>query len=289
VDKKPSFAYNATLSSAELCSQEILMDPRLILSYLLAIAIEILFPLLLAIWLRRRFRITWSLLGYGALIFLVFQILTRLPVTWVGEYFLGERLASDRTLLVGWIVLAAFTAALFEEGGRYLGYRFLWKKQGEKSWDKALMYGAGHGGLESILVGVLAVVGLINVLYLSQVNPDTLPISPEQIEQVRQAKAAIADLGWWTPLLGAWERLMALAIQISLSVMVLQVFLRKRFFWWWLALGYHMLVDLLAGLLVLGYVSAVQIELILLPIALFSVGIILWLRPKDEEAIVNNR
>ena len=43
-------------------------------------------------------------------------------------------------------------------------------------------------------------------------------------------------------MLGAWERLGALAIQVALTVLVLQAFVRGRR-WWWYALGAHTLVD----------------------------------------------
>ncbi|MBN1484572.1 MAG: YhfC family intramembrane metalloprotease [Chloroflexia bacterium] len=89
------------------------------------------------------------------------------------------------------------------------------------------------------------------------------------------------DTAWWAPLLGALERLSVMAVQISLSVLVLQVFTRQRFFWWWLALGYHTLVDL--SVLLQGRISDLQLELLLLVPALFSLGIIYWLRPSEKE------
>ncbi|MBN1483794.1 MAG: YhfC family intramembrane metalloprotease [Chloroflexia bacterium] len=251
------------------------MDTRMILAFLLAIAIEILFPLLLAFWLNRRLGTPWRLFGYGCLVFLIFQLLSRVPAMQIGQFMLRDRLQADEGLMTLWIVLAALSAALFEEGGRYLGYRWFWKKD-PKTWANSLMYGAGHGGLESmLLVGGLALLSLMGNLALTQVDPALL--QGDQAEAMRQAQQLLADTAWWVPLLGALERLSAMAVQVSLSVLVLQVFTRQRFCWWWLALGYHTLVDL--SVLLQGRISDLQLELLLLVPALFSLGLIYWLRP----------
>ena len=225
------------------------LNPLLILSYLIAIAIDILFPLLLALWVRRRYRVRWKFFLYGALVFFVCQILTRVPAIQVAQYLLRDKLQASEPLLIGWLALAAVTAGLFEEGGRYGGYRLLWRQE-EKTWRRALMYGVGHGGLESILlVGGLTIAGLVNVIVLSNMDVSKLPITGEQLAQVQAAKAQIEAMPWWLPLLGGVERILAMSVQVSLSVLVLQCFLRGSLKWLWAAIGYHALVDFVAPLL----------------------------------------
>src|SRR5689334_5926286 len=41
----------------------------------------------------------------------------------------------------------AVTAGLFEEVGRYVGYRFFMRRE-PKTWSKAVMFGLGHEGLD---------------------------------------------------------------------------------------------------------------------------------------------
>ncbi len=265
------------------------MDPRLVPSFLVAIAFEVLFPLLLGLWLARRFRVPWKLFGYGALIFFLSQVLTRIPALSFLEQRLAEPLQLSSGYWIAWIAFASLTAGLFEEGGRYLGYRFLWRDR-DKDWEGALMYGAGHGGLESmLLVGGLSILSLLNAIYVSQTDPVSLP--SDQAALLLQAREALALVPWWSPLVGALERLMVMAIQLSLSVLVVQVFLRGRFYWWWLALGYHTLVNF-ASQLVLFLSSSrlpetwtvVLTEAAVLISALFSAWIILRLRPKQDSA-----
>ena len=225
------------------------LSPLVIVSYLISIAIDILFPLLLAFWVGKKYRVRWKFFLYGVLVFFVCQLLTRVPAIQVIQYLLRDALKASQSLLIGWLVIAAVTAGIFEEGGRYLGYRFLWRQE-RKSWDRALMYGVGHGGLESILlVGGLAIVGLVNVIVLSSMDVSQLPVTGEQLAQVQAAKAQMEVMPWWLPLLGGIERVFAMSIQVSLSVVVLQCFLRESLKWLWAAIGYHTLVDLVAPLL----------------------------------------
>lgn len=104
------------------------------------------------------------------------------------------------------------------------------------------MYGLGHGGLESmVLVAGLAILSLTNLLILSSVGLDLVPAAqrPQVVDQLR----AVAALPGWVPLLGAWERLWPLPVQIALSVIVLQVFRRGNIGWLWLAILAHVVVD----------------------------------------------
>lgn len=259
------------------------MDPRMIAAFLVAIAFQIFFPLLLGLWLSARLRTPWRIFWYGAAVFGLFQVLTRVPAMQIAQILLRDKLLSDRGFVYFWIFLAAVTAGLFEEGGRYLGYRVLWKKD-PRTWENSLMYGAGHGGLESmLLVAGLAILSLISNMAVMQLDPSILPV--EQAEAILKARQLLSETPWWTPLLGGLERLLAMPIQICLSVMVLQVFVRGQRWWWWLALSYHALVDLMAGLLQ-PHLSPLQLELAFVPVALLSLGLIFWLRPRTQAETV---
>jgi uncharacterized membrane protein YhfC len=262
------------------------MDTGLLISILVAAAVEILFPLGLGLWIARRWRVPWKFFFYGVAIFLVFQELTRIPALSYLQPAVTSWLSSSPWAKYAWILFLALTAGLFEEGGRYLGYRFLWKND-DKTWPPALMYGAGHGGVESIVVvGLTMLLQAMSLVSIAQVDPATL--TPEQALQFYQAKEAFALIPAWLPLLGALERLMAMAVQVSLSVLVLQVFTRGKGYWWWLALGYHTLVDLVtllvgswAGEVMPQSTAALVIEAAVVPFALFSLWLIWRLRPQE--------
>lgn len=206
-----------------------------------AVAFYILFPIALILIARRRLGVGWRYALYGALIFFLFQIVSRVPAVEAAQYFLAPTLRSSPVALYAWLFVLALTAGIFEEVGRYVGYRWLMRRE-EKTWNKAVMYGLGHGGLESVvLIGLLAIVSLVQVYALTSGSAASL--TPAQRDLAAQQIATLAAQPAWLPLLGAWERLCGIAIHVSLSVVVLQVFRRHSLNWLWLAIGLHTLVD----------------------------------------------
>jgi uncharacterized membrane protein YhfC len=252
-----------------------------------AALIEIVLPLVLGLLARRRLGAGWKYFGYGALIFLLFQLITRVPLVQLLQTQIAPRLQADRGLLLGWLALLSLTAGLAEEIGRYVGYRWLMRRE-EKTWPKAVMYGLGHGGLESmLLVAGLTLIGLINLLVLSQTDLATLPLPAEQRAQVEQQLAAVSAQPVWLALAGAWERVWAIAFHVALSVVVLQVFRRARMWWLWLAVAAHTALNLVAtGLpIVLGLQGTTTIlvsEAIITLAGLLSLWVIWALRDPPE-------
>ena len=120
-------------------------------------------------------------------------------------------------------------------------------KNKPRTFDGAVMYGIGHGGLESaLLVGGMAAAGMVNALVLPGLDPHSMGLPPDQVEQIVAAREQIASMPPWLPLLGAFERVFALCVQICCSVLVVQCFVRGGLRWLWIAVGYHFAVDLAA-------------------------------------------
>jgi uncharacterized membrane protein YhfC len=113
------------------------MSPGRIGFSLLAIALEIALPLVLALWARRRLGVGWRYFGYGALIFFLFQVISRVPLVTIAGAMLVPTLADNPGAQLAWGAGLALTAGLFEEVGRYIGYRWLMRRE-EKTWRKAV-------------------------------------------------------------------------------------------------------------------------------------------------------
>jgi uncharacterized membrane protein YhfC len=256
-----------------------------------AVLIEIALPLVLAFVAWRRLGVRWRYFGYGALIFFLFQLISRVPIVQVIQTLIQPQLVASFALRIAWLAALALTAGLCEEIGRYVGYRWLMRRE-EKTWGKALMYGLGHGGLESmLLVGGLTLLGLINLLVLPSVI-GTLPA--EQRATVEQQLAAVSAQPDWLPLLGAWERLWSIAFHVAMSVIVLQVF-RRGLGWLGLAIAAHTLVDFVAvGLPMLlglqGMAALLAPEAVVTVVGLISLWAIWALRdPPVEDARMEDR
>lgn len=254
------------------------VNPLIVLSMAGTVAIEIAAPFVLAVALVRRYGVGWRTFGVGALVFLLFQVVTRIPAMVYLQTRPGVREAlEDPLFLWGFLAFAAFTAGLFEESGRWLAFRFAIEPH-QRRVGPALMLGAGHGGLESIGVGLTVAASLATYLILVLMPAGTLPLSAEQLEAVQRQFSGMVG---WEPLLGAWERMCTLAIQLALSVAVLLSF-QRRFRWWLYALVAHTLVDFSAvglrqiALDPLGETGAIVAVEVL--VGLFAVAALLFIR-----------
>jgi hypothetical protein len=85
---------------------------------------------------------------------------------------------------------------------------------------------------------------------------------------------------WYAALLGALERVFALCLHLSLSVMVLQVFTRRKWHWLGLAIGWHALVDG-AAVTALQLAGPYWTEALVGVFAAISLGIVYFLRPLE--------
>lgn len=233
--------------------------------------------LALGAWLARRRKQPWGLYGIGAATFVVSQI-GHIPFNGLvlNKVLVGLRWTDPASAgsVIGASVLIGLSAGAFEEGARYLMYRF-WAKKA-RNWDAALMIGAGHGGVEAVLLGLLAAYALLQALALRGVDLATV-VPAEQVETARLQLEAYWAAPWYASLLGAVERAFAICLHLSLSVMVLQCFTRRGWFWLPLAVGWHAFVDA-AAVASIGRFGPYWTEALVGVMAVASLGIVFALR-----------
>lgn len=229
------------------------MNFFIVISYILSALLAIGFPIILATILRKKSGARWRFWWYGVLVMLFFQGLTRIPAMLFlqSQKPIMDFIAQSELLLLGFAFFAAFTAGLFEEGGRWIAYRFFIKPQ-DRTFQNGLMMGAGHGGLEAIVIGFIVLLSLVAYIAIMTVSPATLAELGQDPAALEQAKNSFTQMPSWMPLLSGWERVSTLFIHIGLSVMVLLSF-TKGFRFWWYALATHTLVDFVPTL-ILRYV-----------------------------------
>ena len=138
-------------------------------------------------------------------------VLKGLPV---GEKILGN------TLL--YALYGGLMAGLFEETGRFLAFKTVLKSRLDNDRN-ALMYGAGHGGVEAMLL--LGLAYLSNLIMAAMLNVGlgdklTAGLTGTAAEQVQAALTNLATAAPWTYLLGMLERAVAMTTHICLSVLV---------------------------------------------------------------------
>src|SRR3970040_1170087 len=133
-----------------------------------AALLMIAMPLALGAYLVRRSRGGWGLFLVGAVTFIGSQIL-HIPFN---AYVLNPLLASAgfgaETGPGLTVALAApllgLSAGVFEEGARWLGYRFWIRKA--RTWPQGLVFGSGDGGAGAVFFWFLALATLIQLVVL---------------------------------------------------------------------------------------------------------------------------
>ena len=246
----------------------------------------VVMPILLGVFLARRLGLKWSLYAVGAVTFVASQVV-HIPLN-IGL----TALFANKTLGVpappaAWrlpfnAVVLGLTAGLCEEIARYLIYRY-WIKSA-RTWREALMFGAGHGGIEAVITGALVGVAFVQLAALRYVDVSTLPIPADQ-----QALAAkqIADYWaapWYASLLGAVERAFALCFHLSAAVLVLQAVTRRNLLWLVAAILWHTAINAVS-IFVSGTWGIYWGEVAVGAFAVGSLAILFVLKPRGAETM----
>lgn len=140
-------------------------------------------------------------------------------------------------------------AALFEETGRYIAMRFLVKPM---DFPNAFMYGAGHGGVEAMLL--CGVASISNIASAVMINSGTMSAQLATLDAKKAADTAAAlSALWTTPSLtffaGGVERIIAVVLHLSLSILVFQSIRKKAPMELVRAYMFHFVIDSLSVLL----------------------------------------
>jgi uncharacterized membrane protein YhfC len=200
----------------------------------------------LAVWLHYRLPAPWRAWVWGALTFVASQIV-RLPLL-IGLTALGQALGMDfgqeGNFWFNMIVLS-FSAGLFEETARYLVLRFLAKDV--RGWNNAVMFGAGHGGIEAILiVGGSAISNLYLLANADALLAQARALSPAQADQLLAQIEALRGVDAGLIAASLIERVFALMLHIGLTVMVMRAVEGNGIKWLFTAMAIHGLANFAA-------------------------------------------
>lgn len=185
-----------------------------IASCIFTVLIALVLPVAAAIILSLKRKGYLKPILLGVLTFVLFQALLRIPLL----QLVFAQMPWYIVMTAAQPMLAALflgsTAALVENGGRYLIMK-LFMKNRTRIGD-GIAFGIGHGGIEAILlVGINVLIQL-----LTGGSADSL-----------------------STLLAGTERLCTIIVQIGFSVMVLNSVCRKKIGWLILAFVLHMVID----------------------------------------------
>ena len=170
-------------------------------------------------------------------------------------------------------------AALFEETGRFIAMKTVLKRWRGNDVN-ALMYGAGHGGLEAAVI--LGVSMISNIVIAVMINTGTAGLITDKLtgDAAQQIKAAFDTLITTQPhmfLVGIAERLFAVTLQIALSVLVWVAVKKKgKWFLFPVALLIHFTVDAATVVIASKSVAASEAAVFAMSVATALLSYFIW-------------
>ena len=246
---------------------------------LIAMAIQagagVLLPIVVIVFLSKKYHCRIKHFFVGILVFMVFVVMLE-------NRFNNAMLSSpngaaiqNNTLFMA--LYGAAAAALFEEIGRYVAFRYVLARDMEEDIN-ALSYGAGHGGFECFYL--LAATGVNNLLmalsYRTSGMDAMLTLTDGDAAMAQSLADGLTQTPAWMFLMSVAERCFAIAIQMGLSVLVwfaVKESVRKRSLLL-LAIVLHFAVDFISVMLN-GKVHTVLLEGI---VGLMAAGVVLLAR-----------
>lgn len=169
----------------------------------------------------------------GILTFAVSQLVIRLPLVSLVQLTATDWVAEHAWI---WLTLLAVTAGLVEEPARALGFRLLLQREPDRLATPVGL-GIGHGGFEAVaLVGFSQLATAVTFIVLSA----TSSVPPPEVLAQRDALVSLDVIG---ALAGPYERIPAIALHITLSVLVFRAVRDRRWLLLVLAVLLHGIVN----------------------------------------------
>lgn len=210
---------------------------------------------LMLVWKKRTgSKILWTLVG--AVTFVLFALVLE---DMLHTYALLSDNNVSRFLEANpwaYVLYAGFAAGIFEEVGRFAAFKLALMKRTERK--VSVMYGIGHGGIEAI---ILCGIGMVANLIVS-VMLNTLGIEGYGAlvgaELAQTNLDALCSVSAPTFLVGGIERISAIALHISLSVLVFLAAKRKgKGYLFPVAILIHAGIDCFAMLYRIGVITSI--------------------------------
>jgi uncharacterized membrane protein YhfC len=271
------------------------MDTLVVLSFLLVSFVEVLVPFVLGYFLIKKYQLSWKVYIVAAISFILVQ-LVHTPLVFVMQqpvtYYLSQAFPDKTMSMAVYAVILGLLAGIFEELGRFIIFgRFFIGNKMPLSIQNGMLFGAGWGGVESMIIGLLMLLTLFSYLFAAPLTDDQInevnlsmngTLTSEKVDELNSQMNVLMALTPLDILPGMAERIFAITLHITWSVMVLSAIVEKRNSLLLLAVLWHAATDALAVFINQLY-GVMAAEGMLL---LFALAGVLYLRGKLAAAQV---
>lgn len=252
-------------------------------------AIAVLMPVALYIYFKLKYKSKIKSVLVGASIFIVFALV--LESLFINVLPLDSLMGIYPTPAINqaiYIAIICLCSGLFEETGRFLAFKFVLQNDGDEV-GTPLAYGVGHGGIEAVV--------LVGISMGSMIATSVMINNGQIINSLEKATndqiLGIIDLIQTDShvfLAAGVERITAVALHISLSVLVWMAVRNKKLWLYPLAVVLHAVTNISAALYQLGIIENVWIIEGMVAVCVVAViALTRWLYLKFEKSLRNVR
>ena len=246
------------------------MVPQISITYMtISCIIAFALPIGLFLYIRTKYHADILAFLIGCAVMLVFSLMLE---SFAHQLILNGSPLGPIILNNPWLyaLYGGLMAGLFEETGRFVAFKTVLHRGLEKDAN-ALMYGAGHGGFEAVmLVGLSNISNIVTAKLVNSGNLEAITgsLTGDILEQTQDVIRTLIDTPSLQFLLGGIERIPAVAMQIALSVLVWFSVKKKELIRLFpIAILLHAFVDAVTVLLSASGLSLIVIEVILIVLA----------------------
>lgn len=229
---------------------------------ILVMSLCILGPIVLMVMWRLKTQAKWKSALVGAIAFVLFALVLENIFQLLAITLMGIDINNPSLLFIA--LFGGLCAGVFEEVGRYLAMKLVIKKDLDKK--NAIMYGIGHGGIESILIIGMAYIS--NIALILMINSGQIEALMAGMSEIETA-ALIAQVEGMvnTPstlyLLAIVERAGAVIMHLVMSYGVYKAVKENKIVYLFLMILLHAVMD--AGMVLLAQMmSAAGVEVVLI-------------------------
>lgn len=262
--------------------------PTLSIVFMAVVAmVGIIIPAVLLLVFRKKYKANIPAFFIGCAVFIVFALIIEAFLhKLILPSAIGLKIQGNIWLFA---VYGGLMAGIFEETGRFTAFKTLLRKKSGNDVN-ALMYGAGHGGFEAFYLLTVTMISYISMAVMLNTGMSGTMTAGATDEMTRKMlEATFASLANTPPasfLIGIVERMAAVALHISLSVLVWFAAKDKGRFWLYpLAVILHAVIDAIAVIITRNGLNVWIIEAVLYVITacLIIIARIVWKRSVSEQ------
>jgi uncharacterized membrane protein YhfC len=211
--------------------------------------ISIGLPIVLFVVFYKKYNAKFLPMIFGIAGFIIFVLILERSIHSIvfGNFALREMPAL-------YVIYGIFMAGIFEETARFISFNILKRKY--NGIGTGLAYGIGHGGIEAVLLAGLSMVNAIItsiIVNAGKIETITGKLQGEILEQTNRQISTLATTASYLFLISGVERIFAIGIQISLSIIVFYaVYGRNKKWLFPLAIILHAIIDIPAAAMQVG-------------------------------------